>query len=79
MLPRKHQLVPQCKATKVQGHRVRWDGEKPLVNGTVKEVKRDHVEGINTDTTERTTKMKEKMSVPKTYLGSLFPRSKVQI
>jgi hypothetical protein len=84
MLPReladrKRQLVPHYKAAKAQGLRVRWAGEKLMVNGTVKEVKRDHIKDINTDTTERAIEMKVKTSVPKTYTGSSFRGGKVRV
>lgn len=77
MLPREladrnRQLVPHYKAAKAQGNRVRWAGEKLLITGIMKQVKRDHIKDINIDTTERAIEMKVKTSVPKPTWEGLF-------
>ena len=59
--------------------KVKWAGEKLIINDTVTQVKKDKVKDINIDTTDMATSMRVKRSPPKTYDGSTFQGSRVNV
>ena len=76
---RKKQLLPSYKAARDQNMKVKWAGEKLIINDTVTQVKKDKVKDINIDTTDMATSMRVKRSPPKTYDGSTFQGSRVNV
>jgi len=77
---RKRQLLPQYKEVRAKNLKPNWSGEELIIAGNVTEIKRDHIQEINLDTTEKTIQMKVKRSpMPKTYEGSTFQGSKIAV
>jgi hypothetical protein len=76
---RKRQLLPHYKAAKEQKKKVRWMGDKLFINDNMSQVNRDSVKNINADTTDVAMQMRVKRAPPKTYGGSTFQGSKVDV
>jgi hypothetical protein len=76
---RRRQLVPEYKQAKQNRHNVKWIGEKLLLEGKIKEVRRDVIKDINTDVIQIAADMKVKRAPPSSFQGSSFQGSSVKL
>ena len=69
---RRRQLVPEYKHAKQNNQRVKWLGEKLLLDGKIKEVRRDAVKDKNSDIVQVAADTNVKRATPSSVQGSSF-------
>ena len=81
MAERKKQLIPEYKQAKQDKKVVKWNVDKLIISGQVKEVKKDRVSDINVNTTEKAITLQHEIhrSPPQTHQASSFQGHSVKI